>query len=200
MKPFSSGNCPVVDYYFEHFYIFSSPIIYCMGSPIPRPVVAQAVVVILAAALFIGVLAIVGSVPTSDVPEHALRNANISAISGREDGFSAIITPMPDMDAMIAQPDMDVLSLPVNLSGNGSQTTESFNLVPGIASFDLWNDAPGNLEVWLIYNEERFYRLLGDGMIAENPVVEEIVTGGPYFLDVTADGEWRINVSQVDTE
>jgi len=99
---------------------------------------------------------------------------------------------------MIVQPDMGVMSLPVNLSGNGSRTTESFNLVQGMASFDLWNDAPGNLEVWLIYNEERFYRLLGNGMIAEGPVVEEIVTGGPYFLDVTADGEWRINVSQVE--
>jgi hypothetical protein len=199
-----------------------------MGSSIPRPVIAQAVVVIMAAALFTGVLTIVGSAPTSDVREHALRNADVTATPVYEDGLSATVTsapepvgvssetipaapvpddslvmtvtPVPDVDDMISQPDMNVLSLPVTLSGSGSKITESFSLVPGMVYFDLWSDAPGDFEVWLLYdNGERFGRLPGNDLIAEGPVTEEIVTGGPYFLGITADGEWKINVSQAES-
>ena len=50
-----------------------------------------------------------------------------------------------------------------------------------------------------MYDGERFDRLLGNGLIAEGPLFEQIVTGGNYFLDVTADGEWHIDVSQVES-
>jgi hypothetical protein len=196
-----------------------------MGSPIPRPVIAQAVVVIMAAALFTCVLTIAGSVPTSDVPERTLRNANVTSTPGPDNDLPATAlpanepvvspsvtitsvpgpevspavtaTPVPDLDGMITQQDMDVLSLPVNFSGNGSQATQSFSLMPGIISFDLWTDAPGNMEVWLIYNGERFVRLLEKGVIGESPVIEVIGDGGAYFLDVVSDGEWRINVTKL---
>jgi hypothetical protein len=224
---FSSGYRPAFDNYIKHFYIFISRTMYCMGSPIPRPAVAQAVVVILAAALFTCVLTIAGSGPTSDVPERTLRNANLTAAPGHENDFSATVTPVgepavspavaitslpgpevrpvvtntpvPDLDGMITQPDMNLVSLPVNFSGNGSQATQSFSLLPGIISFDLWTDSPGNLEVWLIYNGERFLRLSGDGAIADSPVIETICEGGTYFLDVTADGKWQINVARAES-
>jgi hypothetical protein len=199
-----------------------------MGNSILRPLVAQALIVIMAVVLFTGVLTIVGSVLTSDVPEHALRNTNATITPGPEGGLipiptslpepaddlvigvtplpgsetSSVIAPMstPAVDAMISLPDMDVQSLPVNLSGNGSQRTESFSLTPGTISFEIWNDAPGNLEVWLLYNGQLFDRLLENGVITEVPVTEEIVTGGTYFLDVKGDGEWRISVSLAESD
>jgi hypothetical protein len=109
-------------------------------------------------------------------------------------------TPVPDEDAMISQPDVDARSLPVDLSGRGSQSTSVFRLEPGTIAFEIISDSPGNIEVWLMtYDGERFDRLLGNGLMAEGPLFEQIVTGGDYFLEVTADGEWRINVSQVES-
>jgi hypothetical protein len=160
-----------------------------MGSPIPRPLVAQAVVVFTAVVLFTGVLTIIGSSPTSDIREHALPHSNVTA------------TPVPDRDDMLSQPDMEILTLPANLSGNGSGYTQSFRLEPGLVAFDMRQDSPGDFEVWLMYDgNERFDRLLENGVIAEGPVTEQIVTGGTYFLEVTSDVGWHIDISQVEPE
>lgn len=196
-----------------------------MGSPIPRPLIAQAVIFILAVVIFSGVLTIVGSVPTSNVPERPINAGNVTATpfpepddsliatptSLSDDSIIATATPAPDESItatatpvlvendLIDQPAMDVRSLPVNLSGSGSQNTGSFRLEPGTIAFDISSDSPGNIEVWLMHDGERFDRLLGNGLIAEGPLFEQIATGGNYFLDVTADGEWRVNVSQAES-
>jgi hypothetical protein len=180
-----------------------------MGSPIPRPVIAQAAIVLTAVAIFTGVLTIVGSVPTSDLAEHPADPGNATATPAPgddyaatamptpepDDSLSATPAPEPDVNDMISQPDMDVRSLPVNLSGNGSETTVSFMLEPGAIAFDVWNDAPGNMEVWLMAGGEPFDLLLEYGVIAEGPLIEEVDAAGPYYLDVIADGEWRVDVS-----
>jgi hypothetical protein len=221
-----------------------------MASPIPRPVIAQAVIFLVALVIFSGVLTIFGSVPTSRVPEHPASAGNVtttpvpevgpvateSPVPGPDDSLSVTVTPVPgsddsitatpaplsydsimatvtptpdesiietptpvaDEDAMISQPDMDAPSLPVYLSGSGSQSTSVFRLEPGTIAFDISSDSPGNIEVWLMmYDGERFDRLLENGLIAEGPLYEQIVTGGSYFLEVTADGQWQIYVSQL---
>lgn len=208
-----------------------------MASRIPRPVIAQAVIVITAVVIFTSALTILGSVPTSNVPERPINAGNATATPSQAAGPAATITPLlgpddsltvtvtpvpapddsiaatptpvpadtsittvtpvPEENDMIAQPDMDVQSLPVNLSGSGSQRTGPFRLEPGTIAFDISSDSPGNIEVWLMYDDEPFDRLLENGLIAEGPLFEQIDTGGNYFLDMTADGEWEINVSQV---
>lgn len=172
-----------------------------MGSPVPRPLIAQAVFFILAVVIFSGVLTIVGSVPTSNVPEHPINSDNTTATATPvpDVGITATATTASDENHMISQPDMDVRSLPVNLSGSGPQSTGSFRLEPGTIAFDISSDSPGNIEVWLMCDGERFDRLLGTGLIAEGPLLKQIATGGNYFLDVMADGEWQISVGQVES-
>jgi hypothetical protein len=183
-----------------------------MGSPLPRPLIAQAIIFIIAVVVFTGVLTIFGSVPTSNIPERPINAGNATAtpspwpddglavtvttVPGADDSITRTATPAPVVNDMISQPDMDVQSLPVNLSGSGPQNTGSFRLEPGTIAFDISSDSPGNIEVWLMYDGERYDLLLENGLIAEGPLLEQLVTGGNYFLDVTADGKWQINVSQ----
>jgi hypothetical protein len=102
-----------------------------MARLFPRFVVTQIIIVVLAVTLFTGILTITGSVPTSDVPEHALRNENVKAMSGHEGGLTATATQVPDIDRLLSMPDMAVQSTPANLTGNGSQFKESLHRVPG---------------------------------------------------------------------
>jgi hypothetical protein len=55
------------------------------------------------------------------------------------------------------------------------------------------------MEVWLMRDGERFDRILGYGLIAEEPLFEQIAAGGNYFLDVTAEGPWQIDVSRIES-
>jgi hypothetical protein len=210
-----------------------------MASPIPRPIIAQVVVVFAALVVFALALTIRGSAPTSNVPERPINAGNATAtpvpwpddrlaapdntipvpddsqiapditvqvpddsqtapditVQVPDDSITATATPVPAVNDMIKQPDLEGLPLPVSLSGSGSQATELIQLEPGTIAFDMWNDAPGNMEVWLMYDGERFDRLLENGVIAERPVVKWIDKGGPYYLEITADGEWQVNVS-----
>jgi hypothetical protein len=101
---------------------------------------------------------------------------------------------------MLMQPEMEIHELPVSLSGNGSGETQSFRLEPGPVAFDLRQDAPGDLEVWLMSGNEQIDRLLANGVIAEGPVTVQIVTGGTYFLNMMSDVDWHVSISQVEPE
>jgi hypothetical protein len=98
---------------------------------------------------------------------------------------------------MISQPDMEVPDMPANLSGSGSEKTPSFRLETGLTIFDLRHDAPGEFEVRLMRgNNEEYLALLENGLMADEPMSVDIPEAGAYYLDVTADGDWQINVSQ----
>ena len=161
--------------------------------------IAQAVIVFIAVVIFARVLTIAGGIPTSNLAEHPPDGGNATATPAPGDDDAATATPAPEVDDMIAQPDMDVRSLPVIFL---RQRVADDRIIQagarGTVAFDVWSDAPGDLEVWLFHDGERVDRLLGNDCDRRRPVIERIATAGPYFLDVTADGEWQINVSQVE--
>lgn len=197
-----------------------------MGRMIPGAAVAQAAVVLAAAVAFAVLLAIICSSPTSEVAEHALngRSAMVTPAPGQGLSATAISAPelsgnpdasadaalRPDIDDagiaglamgredMLSRPDNEVLILPAFLSGTGSQATQPFWLEPGTAVFDMRHGGSGDFEVWLMRNgSERYDLLLENGDVVDGSVLEQILEGGTYYLDVIADGEWQIDVSQL---
>jgi len=93
---------------------------------------------------------------------------------------------------------------PIILSGIGDDVTSHFNLIAGIAIFDMIHDGDSNFIIWLYNvssgeNEELLVNEIGpysgsrivgvyDGFSDVKP--------GEYVLDVTADGNWEVSIEQ----
>ncbi len=87
--------------------------------------------------------------------------------------------------------------MPVSFGGTGQQVSQLFTLSPGLTRFELEHDGERNFAVWLLDNNGKNVDLLVNEI---GPFDGSKATGikydGIYCLDINADGNWRIDVSQ----
>jgi len=93
---------------------------------------------------------------------------------------------------------------PTTLRGNGDDVSSSFNLIEGIAIFDMTYSGSSNFIIWL-YNAdtgEREELLVNEIGSYSGKAIVGVTTGwsgvspGRYILDVTASGSWQVTIEQ----
>ena len=88
-------------------------------------------------------------------------------------------------------------SVPISFSGTGQQVPQLFELGQGLARFEMEHDGERNFAIWLLDSTGKKVDLLVNKI---GPFDGSKATGiedsGIYCLDISADGNWRINISQ----
>lgn len=88
-------------------------------------------------------------------------------------------------------------SAPLTLSGSKQVVSEFFSLNAGPATFHITHDGWMNFNVWLFRNDgTKVQRLASTYGIDDETTSVNITASGVYVLDVQADGNWKVDVSQ----
>jgi len=88
-------------------------------------------------------------------------------------------------------------SVPVSLIGKGQQVSQFFTLTPGLARFKLVHDGERNFIVWLLDLKGNKLELLANEIGKfDRSKATGINDGGIYCIDINADGDWKIDISQ----
>lgn len=86
---------------------------------------------------------------------------------------------------------------PVSLSGSGQVVTQFFSLNAGPASFHITHDGWLNFNVGLFKNDGTYVeRLVSTYGVYDQTTDLNITSSGVYVLDVQADGNWKVDISQ----
>ena len=98
----------------------------------------------------------------------------------------------------ISQPRPEIAqSAPVSFIGTGQQVPPLFELSPGLARFEMEHDGERNFAIWLLdCNGEMVDLLVNEIGPFDGSKATGIEDRGIYCLDISADGNWRINISQ----
>jgi len=89
-------------------------------------------------------------------------------------------------------------SVPVSFSGKGQQVSQFFTLTPGLARFKLMHNGESNFIVHLLDSKGN---QVGISLVNEigafnGSKAMGIENSGIYCLDIGADGNWKIDISQ----
>lgn len=92
----------------------------------------------------------------------------------------------------------------IQLSGHGDDITQSFVLTTGVAIFQMSHVGSSNFAIWLVTqggveeellaNEIGSYQ--GSTLVGVTTSYSGDVVPGTYYLEVTADGDWTVTISQ----
>ncbi len=115
-----------------------------------------------------------------------------------EGDYYLVVTANGVWSVNIDQPRPNVAnSVPVSLSGTGQQVTSFFLLDTGAATFNMTHDGWTDFNVWLLDRDgAQVERIASTYGIYNGSNVVNITRGGIYLLDVQADGQWTVDVSQ----
>jgi hypothetical protein len=105
---------------------------------------------------------------------------------------SAVTTVEP-----IAIPGPVTEPAPINLVGSGQQTSQQFRLENGLSLFSMQHHGSSNFLIWLVDSSGKKVDLLVD-VIGEfgGSKAEGITAADDYRLDITADGQWSVDITQ----
>lgn len=86
---------------------------------------------------------------------------------------------------------------PINLVGSGPQSSQTFHLEKGLSIFSMQHQGSSNFTIWLVDSSGKKVGLLVN-VIGEfdGSKAEGITTAGDYRLDIIADGQWAVDISQ----
>lgn len=85
---------------------------------------------------------------------------------------------------------------PVPLSGTGQQAAGPVSLVPGLVVAEMSHNGQANFAVKVLDDQGQMVELLANDIGPFGGAKAFRSEGGEYLLDVTADGDWTITVSQ----
>lgn len=86
---------------------------------------------------------------------------------------------------------------PISLVGSGSQSSQTFHLEKGLSVFSMQHQGSANFTIWLIESSGKKVDLLV--IVAgefSGSKAEGITTAGDYRLDISADGQWAVGITQ----
>lgn len=119
--------------------------------------------------------------------------SGLSALSERNQPRQVEQVPAP---SILPPVDTPVSATTFTLSGTGQTATELFNLNQGLARFELFHDGEHNFAVILMTEQGKTTELLVNeiGPFTGSKAVQ-IRQPGRYLLDITADGNWSVIIS-----
>jgi hypothetical protein len=86
---------------------------------------------------------------------------------------------------------------PLSLTGLGQRVTDFFSLEAGPATFHITHDGWLDFNVWLFRNDgTRVERIASTYGAYDQSMTLNVTSSGVYVLDVQADGNWKVDISQ----
>jgi hypothetical protein len=86
---------------------------------------------------------------------------------------------------------------PISLVGSGQQSSQTFHLEKGLSIFSMQHQGSANFTIWLMNATGGKVDLLVNVAGEFNgSKAEGIVSAGDYRLDITADGQWVVDITQ----
>jgi hypothetical protein len=87
--------------------------------------------------------------------------------------------------------------VPVSLNGTGQRVSEFFSLAAGPATFHITHEGWMDFNVWLFRNDgTKLERIASTYGVYDQSTTLNITRNGVYVLDIQADGNWKIDISQ----
>ena len=84
---------------------------------------------------------------------------------------------------------------PIKLTGTGQQATESFELTKGLRRFEMTHSGNSHFGIWLMDSEGNNIELLVNEVGSfDGSKAVKINQTGEYLLDVSADGNWTVEI------
>jgi len=85
----------------------------------------------------------------------------------------------------------------ISISGDGQEASQEFFLDKGLSIFSMKHSGSSNFAVWLLDSNGEIVDLLVNEIGSfDGSKATGIEDRGIYCLDISADGNWRINISQ----
>lgn len=115
-----------------------------------------------------------------------------------EGDYALDVSAIGDWSIDITQPrPVTAQGTPVSLSDKGNHATQFFRLEPGTAKFHIVHNGSANFIVWLDDVNGNHIDAITNMMGSyDGTKSESIAQGGVYLLDVDADGNWKIDITQ----
>ena len=129
----------------------------------------------------------------------------LATLTSRVDALEGGTSGAADGAQGIAMTPAAVASEPIVFTGTGDTITESFAVMPGTLRFSAVHEGTGNFAVWIYgpqgsmdlpFNEIGYYEGQHVVSVSRTGDFGIGIYEGAAFLEVTADGPWRIEVSQ----
>jgi hypothetical protein len=132
------------------------------------------------------------TIPDIDIMQSQLIANASGPIASTEPDWTP--TPAPTMPVTVGP---SPTPEPIKLRGTGQQATSKFVLDSGLVLFKMTHDGQSNFAVQLLDSQGQKVSLLANeiGPFDGSKAVG-IKESGTYILDISADGNWTINVSQ----
>lgn len=124
---------------------------------------------------------------------------NGSTVIGIDDAGSYLLDISADgnWNVTIEQPrNVSGASPPLNMSGRGQSVSQFLSLQGGLTRFEMTHDGDSNFIIWLYEDDGSRVDLLVNEIGEFNGSTAIGVDEGIYILDISADGNWKINISQ----
>jgi hypothetical protein len=86
-------------------------------------------------------------------------------------------------------------NVPISLSGTGQSVTKPFHSNGGLITFKMTHDGSSNFAIWLLDAKGNRQELLVNEIGTFDGSKALGVKSGVYLLDITADGNWKVDVS-----
>jgi hypothetical protein len=85
----------------------------------------------------------------------------------------------------------------INLIGSGQQASQTFHLEKGLSLFSIKHQGSASFAIWLLDSSGKKVDLLVDviGNFSGSKA-EGITAAGDYQLDIDADGDWTVEITQ----
>ena len=99
-------------------------------------------------------------------------------------------------NVVITQPTPDTeMALPLTLSAKGQQASQFFKLNSGLTTFKMTHDGSSHFSIWLLDSSGNKTELLvNDVGSFDGSKAVGISDAGVYVLDISADGNWTVNI------
>lgn len=108
-------------------------------------------------------------------------------------------TPSQESESKKEEVEKEILKQPepISLSGTGQQATEEFNLEGGLSIFKMTHSGGSNFIVYLLDNDGNEIDLLVNKIgVFDGSQALKIRKTGEYLLDISADGQWTVDIEQ----
>lgn len=106
-----------------------------------------------------------------------------------------VTTDKPTASQSCAPPVVE--PLPITLSGSDQEATVLFDLLEGVSIFEMQNTGSGHFGIWLLDDMgENVELLVNEIGPFDGSKIVHINRQGDYLLDVSAEGNWEVTITQ----
>jgi hypothetical protein len=132
------------------------------------------------------------STPTADSePTTGVDDGAQEDVADNQESTPLAQSETPEPEPEVVEPEV------ITLSGSGQEATSKFTLEEGLSIFKMSHDGDSNFAIWLMdnngNNEELLVNEIGEFDGAKAVGIDD---GGTYLLDISADGDWSVDIEQ----